>query len=178
MHLDFAFYIAMHLEGETWHICQRSPAMQIEITRFSVPPRGLFSSLRAVFLRAATTSRDRRSIARPPSPASRARLDEAAHNGTGDRYCNRYCEWERRTAQLTIGTARLFGAGIGERETTAGCLARDRLAAREGVPRNKIFGKKDDGLSILHNGWRSPDFSLAIFIWGFAICLKYITSNA
>jgi len=21
MHLDFAFYIAMHLEGETWHIC-------------------------------------------------------------------------------------------------------------------------------------------------------------
>ena len=48
----------------------------------------------------------------------------------------------RRTAQLTIGTARLFGAGIGERETTAGCLARDRLAAREGVPRNKIFGKK------------------------------------
>ena len=69
MHLDFAFYIAVHLEGETWHICQRSPAMQIEITGFSVPPRGLFYSLRAVSLRAATTSRDRRSIARPPSPA-------------------------------------------------------------------------------------------------------------
>jgi len=48
----------------------------------------------------------------------------------------------RRTAQLTIGTARLFGAGISERETTAGCLARERLAAREGVPRNKISGKK------------------------------------
>jgi len=31
--------------------------MQIEITGFSVPPRGLFSSLRAVSLRAATTSR-------------------------------------------------------------------------------------------------------------------------
>ena len=41
MHLDFAFYIAMHLEGETWHICQRSPAMQNP-------------SLRAVWLRAAT----------------------------------------------------------------------------------------------------------------------------
>ena len=39
-------------------------------------------------------------------------------------------------------TARLFGARIGERETMAGCLARDRLAAREGVPRNKISGKK------------------------------------
>ena len=38
--------------------------------------------------------------------------------------------------------------------------------------------KKDDGLGILHNGWRSSDFSLAIFIWGFAICLKCITSNA
>jgi len=34
-----------------------------------VPPRRLFSSLRTVSLRAATTSRDRRSIARPPSPA-------------------------------------------------------------------------------------------------------------
>ena len=89
MHLDFAFYIAMHLEGETWHICQRSPAMQIEITGFSVPPRGLFSSLRAVSLRAATTSRDRRSIARPPSPASRARLDEAAHNRTTQRAIGR-----------------------------------------------------------------------------------------
>jgi len=66
-----------------------------------------------------------------------------------------------------IGTAWLFGAGIGERETTASCLVRDRLAAREGVPRNKISRKKkDDGLGILHNGWRSPDFSLAIFIWG------------
>ena len=74
MHLDYAFYIAMNLEGETWHICQRSPAMQIEITGFSVPPRGLFSSLRAVSLHAATTSRDRRCIARPPSPASRARF--------------------------------------------------------------------------------------------------------
>jgi len=84
MHLDFAFYIAMHLEGETWHICQRSPAIQIEITGFSVPPRGLFSSLRA-----ATTSRDRRSIARPPSPASRARLDEAAHNRTTQRATGR-----------------------------------------------------------------------------------------
>ena len=74
MHLDFAFYIAMHLEGETWHICQRSPAMQIEITGFSVPPRGLFSSLRAVFLRAATTSRVllRQHRARAASPASRA----------------------------------------------------------------------------------------------------------
>ena len=89
MHLDFAFYIAMHLEGETWHICQRSLAMQIEITGFSVPPRGLFSSLRAVSLRAATTSRDRRSIARPPSPASRARLDEAAHNRTTQRAIGR-----------------------------------------------------------------------------------------
>jgi hypothetical protein len=60
-----------------------------------------------------------------------------------------------------------------------GCLPRDRLAAREGVPRNKISEKKkDDGLGILHNGWRSPNFSLAIFIWGFAICLKFITSNA
>jgi len=94
MYLDFAFYIAMHLEGETWHICQRSPAIQIEIMGFSVPPRGLFSSLHVVSLRAATTSRDKRSIARPPSPASRARLDEAAHNRTtqraigpdGDRY--------------------------------------------------------------------------------------------
>ena len=197
----------MHLEGETWHICQRSLAMQIEITEFSVPPRGLFFSLHAVSLRAATTSRDRRSIARPRSPASRARLDEAAHNrttqraigrlywwrrpalttnwwrwpeidgeqnlmeigtgakgrtytmmnwwptydelvrwtetnGTGDRYCDRYCERERRTAQLTIGIARLFGAGIDERETTASCLARDRLAARERVPRNKISEKK------------------------------------
>jgi len=116
-------------------------------------------------------------------------LDEAAHNGTTQRVIGRIYdaflinagqvrERERRTAHLTIGTARLFGAGIGERETTAGCLARDRLVAREGVPRNKIFGKKkDDGLDILHNGWRSPDFSLAIFIWGFAICLKCITSN-
>ena len=89
MHLDFAFYIAMHLEGETWHICQRSLAMQIEITGFSVPPRGLFSSLHAVSLRAATTSRDRRSIARPPSPASPARLDEAAHNRTTQRAIGR-----------------------------------------------------------------------------------------
>jgi len=81
-------------------------------------------------------------------------------------------------AQLTIVTARLFGAGIYEWETTAGCLARDRLAARERVPRNKISGKKkDDGPDILHNGWRSPDFRLAIFFWGFAICLKCITSN-
>ena len=54
-------------------------------------------------------------------------------------------EREIGTAQLTIGTARLFGAGIGERETTAGCLARDRLAAREGVPRNKISRKKTVG---------------------------------
>ena len=105
--------------------------MQIEITGFSVPPCGLFSSLRAVSLHAATTSR--------------ARLDEAAHNRTTQRaigriydtflingqerllhQCDRYCERERRSAQLTM----------------AGCLARDRLAAREGVPRNKIFGKK------------------------------------
>ena len=42
----------------------------------------------------------------------------------------------------------------------------------------KFSGKKDDGLGILHNSWRSPDFSLAIFIWGFAICLKCIISNA
>ncbi|KAG0514077.1 hypothetical protein BDA96_10G158700 [Sorghum bicolor] len=76
-------------EGKTWHICQRSPAMQIEITGFSVPPRGLFSSLRAISLRAATTSRDRRSIMRPPSPASRTRLDEAAHHRTTQRAIGR-----------------------------------------------------------------------------------------
>ena len=63
--------------------------MQIEITGFSVPSRGLFSSFRAVSLRAATTSRDRRSIARPPSPASRARLDGAAHNRTTQRAIGR-----------------------------------------------------------------------------------------
>jgi len=42
-----------------------------------------------VSLRAATTSRDRKSIARPPSPASRSRLDEAAHNRTTQRAIGR-----------------------------------------------------------------------------------------
>jgi len=80
MHLDFAFYIGMHLEGETWHICQSSPAMQIDIPGFSVPPRGLFSFPSRGSLRAATRYRDfnsssRRQGSRTPSPGSRARYD-------------------------------------------------------------------------------------------------------
>jgi len=161
MHLDFAFYIAMHLDGETWHICQRSPAMQNP-------------SLRAVSLRVATTSREReasrvllrdlpwwrtdggdrklRSVLEPRGEPVWRRTD-------GQQTTNRYGERERWTAPAAGWTGDdggLFGrAG----RTAAGSLARDRLG-------------------ILHNGWRSPDFSLAIFIWGFAICLKCITSNA
>ena len=74
-----------------------------------------------------------------------------------------------------------------ERAPAAGCLAaHGRSVAREGQLRgmqcragcSAAGSLARDRLGILHNGWRSPDFSLAIFIWGFAICLKCITSNA
>ena len=99
---------------------------------------------------------------------------------------------ERELTEQEIGTANGNDELRSSRSVLRGCLVRELVNGRRrravwreiDWPRGKecretkFPGKKDDRLGILHNGWRSPDFSLAIFIWGFAIWLKCITSNA
>jgi len=149
MYLDFTFYIAMYLERETWHICQRSPAMQISrfhhagfflpFARFPFAP----PSLRAI------------------GEASRVLLRQLTMEiGTGakGRTCTTTNWWptdddwygERELMEREIGTANGNDELRSSRSVLRGCLPsvlrgclpRDRLAAREGVPRNKISEKK------------------------------------
>jgi len=296
MHLDFAFYIGMHLEGETWHICQSSPAMQIDIPGFSVPPRGLFSFPSRGFVslekmsaqykqlwpcRTPRRPKNRQAIGfgdviwKPSTDnncAANKNMEQTTHEldqdirlrsaNLGDALCNtawsilRYpgshvgfkkfastlpwrrtggdrelmvkgkgrtamvwrtakwrtgtiqaaVTWKWRTAMVLIAlrtrrrrhelvqrdlngitSSRPGSTRRRRHDLLRRCLAREwgvvwrgkNLRRGNDCREKDISGKKTHvGLCILHNGWRTPEYSLAIFIWGCSNCPKCIAPNA